>query len=220
MVKRGGIKRRHPLVLSALIGLLLGLSCIICANKLIRPTVITVARDHLSNQISGQIHDVVNAELLAEGISYQDICTLHLDGQGNVVALQTDMAKLSQLKSTITTQVVQEFDNSLLSQVVELPLGSILPAVPFSGLGPGLKIRVLSVGDISAEFENEFISDGINQTLHRVVLTVTADIRLLLPGGVYSYTDKTQMILAETVLLGDVPESYFDLNASRGMYDG
>ena len=214
MYRRGRVKKGHSCLISAIVGLGLGIVLIVCFNQLIRPMVTAVAMDHLSNQISGQIHDVVNAELMAEGISYQDICTLQLDGQGNVVALQTDMAKLSQLKSTITTQVVHEFDDSLIAQSVKIPLGSVLPALPFSGLGPVLNIRVLTVGNISAEFENEFIAHGINQTLHRVVLTVTADIRLLLPGGVHSYTDETKMILAETVLLGDVPDSYFDLNAS------
>lgn len=197
---------------SVCVGLLLGIVVIHTLNARIRPAVAAIALDHLSNQISGQIHDVVNAELAVENITYQDICTIQQDATGQIVALQTDMARLSQLKSTITTQVAKEFDDGLIAERVEVPLGNLFPGLPFSGRGPSISVVVMSVGNISAEFENEFSSNGINQTLHRVVLTVTAQLRLLLPGGVYSYTDETKMILAETVLLGDVPDSYFDVS--------
>lgn len=214
MMRRRRWRRFHStkvqILASVCGGLFLGMLFIHSLNAQVRPAVIAVASDHLSNQISGQIHDVVNAELAEEGITYNDICTVQWNSDGDIVALQTDMARLSQLKSTITTQVAKEFDNSLIAQEVEIPLGNLFPVLPFSGRGPSICVVVMSVGNISAEFENEFTSDGINQTLHRVVLTVTAQLRLLVPGGVYTYTDETQMVLAETVLLGDVPNSYFN----------
>ena len=71
------------------------------------------------------------------------------------------------------------------------------------------------MGNISAQFDNEFFDQGINQTLHRVVLTVTAELSLLLPGGVHTYTDETKVVLAETVLMGQVPDSY----SSFGQFD-
>ena len=203
---------RRQILTSIFVGLLLGIGAIQCLNARFRPAVIAIASGHLSNQISGQIHDVVNAELEAEGISYDEICTVRCDGNGKIVALQTDMARLSQLKSIITTQVAKEFDDELIAETVEIPVGNLFSGLPFSGRGPCVSVVVLSVGDISAEFENEFYADGINQTLHRVVLTVTAELRLLLPGGVYTFTDETRMVLAETVLLGEVPDSYFDVN--------
>lgn len=211
-------RRRKPLsikrqiLISICVGLFLGILIVQCLNVRFRPAVIAIATGHLSNQISGQIHDVVNAELEAEGISYNEICTIRCDNSGNIIALQTDMARLSQLKSIITTQVAREFDDEVISETVEIPVGNLLTGLPFSGRGPCISVVVLSVGDISAEFENEFYADGINQTLHRVVLTVTAELRLLLPGGVHTFHDETRMVLAETVLLGDVPDSYFDVN--------
>lgn len=118
------------------------------------------------------------------------------------------MARMALLQNTITTDVAREFDNSLIAERVSVPLGSLLPGVLFSGRGPSVSAQVMTVGNISAGFDNEFTAQGINQTLHRVVLTVTAELSLLLPGGVCTYTDETKMVLAETVLLGQVPESY------------
>lgn len=210
-------RRRRPkrpenlkaqLLASVCVGLLLGALVIHACNTRLRPAIIAIAADHLSNQISGQICDVINAELEEENITYNSICTVQRDASGAIVALQTDMARLNLLKSTITTDVAREFDNGLIPERIEIPLGNLLPFFSVSGHGPGVTVVVLSVGNISAEFENVFASAGINQTLHRVVLTVTAELSLLLPGGVYTYTDETRMVLAETVLLGQVPDSY------------
>ena len=145
-------------------------------NTRFRPALITVVSDHLSNQISGQICDVVNDVLAEEGISYDSICTIRYDATGRIAALQTDMARMALLQNTITTDVAQEFDNSLIAERVSVPLGSLLPGVLFSGRGPSVSAQVMTVGNISAGFDNEFTAQGINQTLHRVVLTVTAEL--------------------------------------------
>ena len=189
-------------------------------NTRIRPDIVTIVSDHLSNQISSQICDVVNAELEDEGLTYDTICTVQYDSEGNIAALQTDMARLSLLQNTITTNVAQEFDNGLIAERVEVSLGSLLPGLIFSGRGPTITVVVQTVGNISAEFNNEFFAQGINQTLHRIVLTVTADLSLLLPGGIYTYTSETRMILAETVLLGQVPDSYGIFGPLDAIKDG
>ena len=204
----GRVSTRAQLLASVCAGLLLGGAVIWILNTRFRPALITVVSDHLSNQISGQICDVVNDVLAEEGISYDTICTIHYDASGRIAALQTDMARMALLQNTITTDVAREFDNSLIAERVSVPLGSLLPGVLFSGRGPSVSAQVMTVGNISAGFDNEFTAQGINQTLHRVVLTVTAELSLLLPGGVCTYTDETKMVLAETVLLGQVPESY------------
>lgn len=201
-------------------GLFLGVLAIHFFNTRIRPDIVTIVSDHLSNQISSQICDVVNAELEDEGLTYDTICTVQYDSEGNIAALQTDMARLSLLQNTITTGVAQEFDNGLIAERVEVSLGSLLPGLIFSGRGPTITVVVQTVGNISAEFNNEFFAQGINQTLHRIVLTVTADLSLLLPGGIYTYTSETRMILAETVLLGQVPDSYGIFGPLDAMKDG
>ena len=210
--------RKHRIWLGLLLGLLLGIAAVCGLERWFRPAVIAVACDHLSNQISGQIHDVVNAELEEEELSYDAICTVLRDSDGNITALQTNMARVNLLKSTVTTEVAQEFDHSLMAERFEIPLGSVLPGMMLAGYGPNIRVTVMSVGNISAEFQNEFFAAGMNQTLHRVVLTVTSELRLLLPGGIYEFTDETRMILAETVLLGQVPQSYVDLSDTESYF--
>ena len=163
----GRVSTRAQLLASVCAGLLLGGAVIWILNTRFRPALITVVSDHLSNQISGQICDVVNDVLAEEGISYDTICTIRYDASGRIAALQTDMARnRALLQNTITTDVAQEFDNSLIAERVSVPLGSLLPGVLFSGRGPSVSAQVMTVGNISAGFDNEFTAQGINQTIH------------------------------------------------------
>ena len=216
-IRRRRYGRKRHVWLGLLLGLTLGVAAVCGLERWFRPAIIAIARDHLSNQISGQIYDVVNAELTEEQLSYDTICTVLRDTDGNITALQTNMARVNLLKSTVTTEVAQEFDDSLIAERFSIPLGSVLPGMMLAGHGLNIHVTVMSVGNISAEFENEFRAAGINQTLHRVVLTVTSELRLLMPGGIYEFTDETRMILAETVLLGQVPQSYADFSG-EGVY--
>ena len=216
-IRRRRYGRKHCIWPGILLGLLFGAAAVCGLERWFRPAIIAIACDHLSNQISGQIHDVVNAELAEEQLSYDTICTVLRDTEGNITALQTNMARVNLLKSTVTTEVAQEFDDSLIAEHFEIPLGSVLPGMMLAGHGPNIPVTVMSVGNISAEFENEFRAAGINQTLHRVVLTVTSELQLLMPGGIYEFTDETRMILAETVLLGQVPQNYADFSG-EGVY--
>lgn len=213
MKKRSkGWSLRRQLMASICVGLLLGMFAIRAINASLRPAVIAVVCDNLSNQITDEVFLLVNDLLEEEGISYDNICTIQRDESGKISALQMDMTRLNSLKSAIAVEVAEAYDYSVMTHPVYIPLGSVTSGVLFSGLGPSVRVEVLSVGNIDAEFENEFESTGINQTLHRITLTVTAELHLLIPGGVHSYVEETRMVLAETVLLGDVPGhyTYFD----------
>lgn len=199
---------RRQLIVSVCVGLILAGGVIHAVNARLRPAVIAVVCDNLSNQITDEVFLLVNDLLEEQGISYSNICTIQRDSEGKITALQMDMTRLNSLKSAIAVEVAEAYDESVMTHPVSIPIGSVLPGMMFSGLGPNVRVDVLSVGNIDAEFENEFESKGINQTLHRITLTVTAELHLLLPGGIYSYVEETRMVLAETVLLGEVPGNY------------
>lgn len=189
-------------------GLFIGGGTIHLCDAAIRPNIIAAATDQLANQIEDEVGGVVEG-LLADGaLKYSDICTVFWDEDGQMRGLQTDMTQLNQLKTEIATHVAERFDDEIVNHTLEIPLGSVVPILPLQGQGPAITVVVLSAGNVSAEFDNEFVSTGINQTLHRVALRVQTKLHLLLPGGVYEYAEETRLVLAETVLLGEVPDSY------------
>lgn len=206
--QRRGRRWSARILVGIIAGLLLGTGVVHLCDKAIRPNITAAATDQLANQIEDEIGEVVEA-LLADGaMKYSDICTVFWDENGRMRGLQTDMTQINQLKTKISTHVAEQFDNTIVNHKIEIPLGSVIPILPLQGWGPSITVVVLSAGNISAEFDNEFVSTGINQTLHRVALCVETKLHLLLPGGVYEYTEETRLVLAETVLMGEVPDSY------------
>ena len=78
------------------------------------------------------------------------------------------------------------------------------------GLGPTLKVHAMTVGTVDGEFFSEFTSAGVNQTLHRICLKLTVPLTLMLPGGAVETVSETELCVAETVIVGQVPQAYLD----------
>ena len=59
-----------------------------------------------------------------------------------------------------------------------------------------------------------FTSAGINQTLHQIMLDVEVEITLLIPGGKTETRVDAAVCVAETLLMGQVPDTYLGLPAA------
>ena len=211
-------RRALGLLFSILLGLALGVLVIHRMNVHLRPAVIAAASDILDNQVSGEIFAVVDRVLEREEISYDSIYTERWDESGRLRALEADLTRLNALASAVTCEVAEAFDSGLITQRVDVPCTLAFGGLSFAGRGPKIPVLVSSAGNLSARFENEFYAQGINQTLHRIVLHVDVHLSLLLPGGVYIYESETPIVLAETVLLGEVPGSYTTLGSESQAY--
>ena len=82
--------------------------------------------------------------------------------------------------------------------------------------GPLLPVRIRSVGGAEATFEHVFTAAGINQTHHQIMLDLTVSLTLLIPGGPLDTQVSTQVCVAETVLVGEVPDTYLALSGQSG----
>lgn len=81
-----------------------------------------------------------------------------------------------------------------------------------AGRGPGVKIKISSVGNVETDLKSEFISQGINQTLHRVYLQIKCEVLVLTPFKDISKSIYNQVLLAENVIVGNIPETYYNFD--------
>ena len=153
------------------------------------------------------INRAVEEEITSGSLIYSEFVTLEKSENGSVTALITDMAKVNVLQSRISTLVATRIVN-VLHKDLSVPLGDALGAALFSWRGPGLPIRMESVSNVTTLFVNEFESGGINQTRHRLALTITTDIVILVPGGRTTAVVTSTVPIAETVIVGSVPNIY------------
>ena len=89
----------------------------------------------------------------------------------------------------------------------------------FAGAGPRIQVRILPVGAVIPRFDTEFQTAGINQTRHRVTLLLTAQVQLVIPTGAKTVEASTQVAMAESIIVGEVPDTFTDVGDDMDMLD-
>lgn len=177
----------------------------------IRPMIETYACNQASNRVLKIVNESIYEELSQNQITYSNLVNLTYDDNGGVTSLQTNMLELNRLQSSITKRIighVMEFD----SQTIKVSLGSILGGPIFSGRGPNIEIKLIPANFIQTKIANKFTASGINQTRHQVVMDINLTVTAVLPGYRSSTTIDTNVVLAETVVVGQVPDAYTVVN--------
>lgn len=202
--------RRHRGRMLAACLLLLLAACLLFLRLTVGPLVQELAKAIVSNKASSIINEAVEAQLRSDDIDYDSIIYLEKDYNGAVTALKTNINEINRLK----TEILSVIDTMLLEldvNEVGLPLGSLILPEFFSGTGPTLPVKVLSVSTSDADFHNEFAEAGINQTSHRIYMEVRITMTILTPVGTEAVTASSTVVVAETVIVGTVPGSYVDV---------
>ena len=159
------------------------------------------------------------AELLSTGgVSYDALMNVSTDATGQVRLIQANTPEMNRLASAASL-LAQEKLLGMGDQVVKVPLGSALGLTIFGGAGPKLSVRILPVGSVHAEFHTDFQTAGINQTRHRITLVLTATVQLVVPTGAKKVEVSTQVAMAESIIVGEVPDTFTDVGNDMDMLD-
>ena len=202
-------------LLPAAVGVGLALLVIWAVDAALRPAVTTLAAARAENEITGIVNDAVTATLADQGVVYADLVNVERDGSGKVSMLAVDSVKLNTLRTQILQQVLEQVEG-LDAQDLGVPLGSLTGFSTASDWGPVLPVGVLTAAVPRAEFTNQFVAQGINQTLHQIMLDITVEVTLLIPGGQAKTSVSAQVCVAETLLVGEVPQTYLGLSQESG----
>lgn len=192
------------------------LSILFCLGTIlytrVNPLTEELAVAEISDAASNLINEAVNEQIAAGNIQYDDLVTLQQDSAGNITALTTNMQAMNLLKSQLLL-LLDEKVHEVDDDEIGIPTGNLTGFQLLSGRGPQIPIKILSIANSDAKFDGEFSDAGINQTHHRIMLTVALDLVILLPSGTVTEHVESDVCVAETVLLGRVPESYTYFNS-------
>lgn len=159
------------------------------------------------------------AELLSTGaVTYDALMNVVSDTSGQVRLIQANTPEMNRLAAQVSLLAQSKLQDAR-DQVVRIPLGSALGLTLFAGAGPRIEVRVLPVGSVHAEFLTTFQSAGINQTRHQVSLVLTAQVQLVIPTGAKTVSVNTQVAMAESIIVGEVPETFTDVGNDLDMLD-
>lgn len=141
--------------------------------------------------------------------TYDEIFTIEKDSNGNITMIKSNIIPINEIISDVANKI-QEDINKRGRENIEIALGSFTGLKLLAGRGPGIKIRISSIGNVETDLRSEFTAQGINQTLHRVYLQVKCEVSILTPFDNISKEITNQVLLAENVIVGNIPDTYYN----------
>ena len=208
----GRQRRLTWLVLAVL--LTAGLGC--AAVLHMRPIIVSLATARVSNAVNRIVVDAVRDAIDSGQVDYNVLIHLEKDETGRVAALESNMAAFNRLRSQIADEILRRLSEVSTSEL-SIPVGTLTGSTLLAGRGPCVRVRMQAVGSTDASLRNAFSAAGINQTRHQIIMDVDVRISVLLPGCVTSVPVSQSFSVAETVLVGAVPENYTYFSAREDL---
>jgi len=172
-----------------------------------RPILTNLATTRVSNTVNRIVVAAVNDAVENGEINYDTLINFEKDTDGKVTALRSNMAEFNRLQAKVADDILVRLSDVSTSEL-SIPVGTLTGSSIFAGRGPSIVIRMQSVGSTTAHLRNAFTSAGINQTKHQILLDVDVYISILLPGFRTSTKVSNEISVAETVIVGNVPQTY------------
>ena len=149
---------------------------------------------------------------------YEELYTIEKDEAGNVVIIRSNVVPINNMISDLTEGIQNRF-NEMEETEIDIPLGNLFGIYYFSGVGPSIPAKVKMTGTLDTEIKSEFIAKGINQTLHRIYVNFECYVKIITPIKNFQKQITNQFIIAEHVIVGNIPDSYYNLEGMSGVDD-
>lgn len=209
MKEKKKMTRWQRILRMAVILLLLAAAVFLVLEKNLETVILNLAHARAEAIAVAYINEAAQS-VLKEGVSYGDMMEVKTNDQGRVTLIQANAARMNEL-ATATALRAQERLESAEAQSVDVPLGAALGIPFFSAMGPKVQVRILPVSAVTAAFFTEFESAGINQSRHKIYLALETTVRLVIPTGAKQASIASQVLIAESIIVGEVPQSYVNV---------
>lgn len=161
------------------------------------------------------VNDAVSETL--QGAGYDSFVTVSYDDTGRVSGITADSQKVNLFART-TASVSMAKISEAASAGIKVPAGAFTGIEYLAGFGPRVTFKIISVGSVSCSFRSAFSGAGVNQTLHSIYIDVAASVSVVLPSGTREISASAEVLAAESVIVGEVPDVFFGADIFGGGY--
>lgn len=193
------------LVLGALLLLL-----VVVFSRNIAPLIINLSESKVEALAISTMNGAVK-EIMLDTVQYDDLIDIVQNEEGRIVMLKANTMYMNELANR-TALLAQERLASIGTQGIGVPIGSAMGGELLAGRGPLIYVRILPVGSVTTEFQSEFENAGINQTRHKIYLVAQSNVRIILPTQSRSISVKSQILISECIIVGEVPHSFVNVD--------
>lgn len=175
----------------------------------IKPTVVSICEVKARVIASSVINETIKEELNSNNLKEQVLNPVY-DKDGKLIMIKTDALLMNTISSNIAKNVQDKIIN-LEEQSFSIPLLTALNSQLLSDYGPILRFSISHQGSVLVDFKTEFAESGINQTRYKIYISVNVNIRVFSPVNTSSTNVTNDVLIAEVVIIGDVPNSYMSI---------
>ena len=215
MLSTNKFKKRHmPIKLKIGICVCVLFIIILCVflylNYVVNPVIIELSTAQTRSLSQKAVEEAVY-QTINSGFIYDDLITITHDENGDVMYISTNSLQINLLARDLVKNAQIELE-TMGNNGIDIPVGTFTGMPIFVGRGPEINIKLLPIGSIHCKFSSEVIEAGINQTNHKIYLTVTTNVSVILPTANQTVQTTTQIMIAESIIVGKIPDTY--LNSS------
>ncbi len=193
----------------ALVLLILAFIGYLLIDAAMRPTILSITEEQLRAIGVKAMNDAVR-ETIGADVNYSDLINIEKDSNGRITLVSANAVMMNNLAAQ-TANTAQEKILSIGKQGIGIPIGTILGGQLMTGRGPNIVIQVEPVGSVTSDFQTEFEDAGINQTRHKIYLVLNASVRILMGSVSQTVEITSQVLISDTIIVGDVPQSFVDV---------
>ena len=186
----------------------------IMVDSMFKPVLIEVAEIKVREMVAYAVNEAV-LEKLEEDFQDGEFLDIEVDGSGKVSMINANSVYMNQFAAELT-EFVHDKIMALESERVMVPLGSIFGSEIMSQIGPEISVKVRSIGAAKVNFYTEFESSGINQTKYKVYIEAISRVKPIIPFSTEEMELSNSVLIAETIVVGDVPKTYVNLPGGEG----
>ena len=210
-------RRTRALIWLGLVCLLVVGGCCLALMHM-RPILTSLARSRVSNSVSRIVVAAVNDAVRSGQIDYHALIDFEKDEEGHVTALRSNMSEFNRLQVQIADDILERL-SEVSSSELSIPVGTLTGSSLLAGRGPSIHVRMQAVGSAKASLRNAFTSAGINQTRYKIYIVLKSDMALVVGSASQNVHVQSQVLIADAIIVGNVPQTYADLDNSSGFMD-
>lgn len=196
--------KKIKILVIVVIAVLVAIVIIKAIEPVINKQSIVVAKS-IATKISNE-----QATAVMANYKYQDLCSIEKDENGNIKMIKSNIIPVNEIISDIAVRIQDELNKTQDGEVF-IRLGTLTGSKLLSGRGPKVNFKIVTIGNVETDLKSEFSSAGINQTLHRIYLQVKCKVIVLTPFSSIEEEITNQVLLAEAVIVGNIPNTYYNL---------
>ncbi len=205
--KKKKMSRKTKLRITLIVILTFILLCVFYYIKVVCPVVVKLSEEKIRAVATESISEVVGDVMIDDNLSYDNLVNITYSSSNKIERIEVDTVEINILIRNITKGVQEKF-YTLGNEGIKIALGTF-SGIPFLyGLGPDISVKLVPVGIVNTKVSSNFVSAGINQTLHRLYFIVSATIGMVLPAQTQNFETNLEVLLCESIIVGEIPDVY------------